>query len=62
MIVPFCTFVGPPQGPLNPPGGYFFLNVKLEHMSRLHKKELLAQNALKAQEMKISLDSSNENI
>ena len=59
---PILHLWGAPQGPLNPPGGYFFLNVKLEHMSRLHKKELLAQNALKAQEMKISLDSSNENI
>ena len=31
-------------------------------MARLHKKELLAQNALKAQEMKISLDSISENL
>ena len=54
--------MGPPGAPWTPPGGIFFLNVKLEHMARLHKKEVLAQNALKAQEMKISLDSSNENI
>ena len=31
-------------------------------MARLHKKELLAQNALKAQEMKISLDYISENL
>ena len=51
--------MGPPGAPWTPPGGIFFLNVKLEHMARLHKKELLAQNDLKAQEMKISLDSNS---
>ena len=59
---PILYLYGPPRAPWTPQGGIFFLNVKLEHMARLHKKELLAQNALKAQEMKISLDSISENL
>ena len=37
------------------------LNVKLEHMTRVHVNELLAKNALKAEEIRISLNSKSEN-
>ena len=43
------------------PNGSVGLNVKLEHMTRVHVNELLAKNALKAEEIRISLDSKSEN-
>ena len=43
------TPYAPPDPP--PPGGDLFVtNVKVEHLAIVHKKELLAQNALKAEE------------
>ena len=50
IIVPFYTNIWPPRPPWTPPGGAFVSNVKVQHMARVHKKELLAQNALKAEE------------
>ena len=43
------------------PNGSVGLNVKLEHMTRFHINELLAKNALKAEEITISLDSKSKN-
>ena len=43
------------------PNGSVGLNVKLEHITRVHVNELLAKNALKAEEIRISLDSKSEN-
>ena len=37
------------------PNGFVGLNVKLEHMTRVYYSELLAKNALKAEEIKISV-------
>ena len=35
--------------------------IGVEHMTRFHINELLAKNALKAEEIRISLDSKSEN-
>ena len=37
------------------PNGFVGLNVKLEHMTRVYYSELLAKNALKAEEIRISI-------
>ena len=43
------------------PNGSVGLNVKLEHMTRIHVSEPLAKNALKAEEIKFLLDSNSKN-
>ena len=43
------------------PNGSVGLNVKLEHIPRVHINELIAKNALKAEEIKILLDSNSKN-
>ena len=43
------------------PNGSVGLNVKLEHINRIHVSEPLAKNALKAEEIRIFLDSKSEN-